>query len=204
MILTKKRILEEHSCGMIHIDPFDPEMVSVNSVDVRLGPDMFALRRCRDLPRDLFSDPRDGWDQIYPGPPPEGHSLPRDAEGFLLRSGGFYLGTTLEEIGAKEPSPGKPAIVPKMHAKSTTGRLGLTVALCAGVGDVGYHSRWALEIRVVDCGDVFLPIGTVLAQVVFFYATECSQVYGGVDNYQETPSSPSRRFLPKSLKYKVP
>ena len=204
MILTKQHILEQQSQGNIHIHPFDPDMVSVNSVDVRLGPDMFDLHRDRNRVRDLFAAPREGWGRMRPDPPPEGHSLSPEAKGFLLRSGGFYLGTTLEEIGTRVPTPGQLAIVPKMHAKSTTGRLGLTVALCAGVGDVGYHSRWALEIRVVDHGDVFLPIGTVLAQVVFFYATRCFEGYGGEENYQKSPSEPVARFLPKPLKYKVP
>ena len=63
-----------------------------------------------------------------------------------------------------------------MKARSTVGRQGLTVALYAGLGDVGYASRWALEVRV-DFGDVPVAIGSPIAQVVFHTATATSTAY---------------------------
>lgn len=199
MILTREEILSRYACGDIHIHPFREELVRTNSVDVRLGEGMFALK---ELPeRDLFASAPENWSEMVPVPPPPGASLPNTARGYILQGGGFYLGTTLEEIGAVWRPPPTTLLVPQMRAKSTTGRLGLTVALCAGLGDVGYVSRWALEIRVVSCGQVYLPIGAVIAQVMFSTAAPSSTPYGGVDRYQSAHSEPSTRFLPKALTY---
>ncbi|MFT4705820.1 MAG: dCTP deaminase, partial [Bradymonadia bacterium] len=117
-------------------------------------------------------------------------------------SGGFYLATSLEAIGTRADPNGREgqlAIVPEMKARSTVGRQGLTVALCAGLGDVGYASRWALEVRVVDYGDVPVAIGTPIAQVVFHTATATDAAYDGASRYQHQGTV---RFLPKALTMK--
>ena len=131
--------------------------------------------------------------------------VPDDTEVLLLKTGESYLLSTLHEIGTKpQRTPDDPVLVPVMKAKSTAGRLGLTVSLCAGVGDYGYHSRWALECRVAATAKptlVPLVVGTVIAQVMFFQGTQSgmdSSSYGGSGSYQETPGQ--ARFLPKALK----
>jgi dCTP deaminase len=88
-----------------------------------------------------------------------------------------------------------------MKARSTVGRQGLTVALCAGLGDVGYTSRWALEVRVVDYGDVPVAVGTPVAQVVFHTATPTDAAYEGATRYQHAGAV---KFLPKPLKIRRP
>jgi deoxycytidine triphosphate deaminase len=131
--------------------------------------------------------------------------VPNDTEVLLLKTGESYLLSTLHEIGTKpQRTPDDPVLVPVMKAKSTAGRLGLTVSLCAGVGDYGYHSRWALECRVAATAKptlVPLVVGTVIAQVMFFEGTQSgmdSSFYGGSGSYQETPGR--ARFLPKALR----
>jgi deoxycytidine triphosphate deaminase len=64
---------------------------------------------------------------------------------------------------------------------------------------VGYQSRWALEIRVVDYGDIPLVIGTPIAQVVFHTATPTASSYMGQDRYQQDDQG-AVRFIPKNLK----
>lgn len=131
--------------------------------------------------------------------------VPDDTEVLLLKTGESYLLSTLHEIGTRpQRSPDDPVLVPVMKAKSTAGRLGLTVSLCAGVGDYGYHSRWALECRVAATTRptlVPLVVGTVIAQVMFFEGTKSdinNSSYGGSGSYQEVPGR--ARFLPKALK----
>ncbi len=193
--------------GRIVIDPYEPELVGINSVDIRLGPDVYELTGTE--PRDLYSDDRSRWRKMEPVKagalrsvmPHFGlHVLKDEDDCYIFRSGGFYLATTLEAIGsAADPDGinGRQAIVPEMKARSTVGRQGLTVALCAGLGDVGYCSRWALEVRVVDCGDIALAVGTPIAQVVFHSATATDAAYDGAARYQHQGSV---RFMPKPLK----
>ena len=144
-----------------------------------------------------------------------------EMEVLLLETGSSYLLTTLHAIGtrfqgANDPSP---CLVPVMKAKSTAGRLGLSVSLCAGVGELGYHSRWALECRVAPAQErtlVPLVVGTVIAHVLFLEGNAGNavdvepwddvnqpfeqglRVYGGPDSYQ--PSEEAPRILPKPLK----
>lgn len=207
MILCREAILEKRESGHIVIEPFEASLVGINSVDVRLGPDLFALRR-RPF-RDLYSDTSDQWERVETvpagairaqNPDFRAPSLHDDDPCFVLDSGGFYLATTLEAIGARalaNGAAGGRAIVPEMKARSTVGRQGLTVALCAGLGDVGYVSRWALEVRVVDCGSVVVAVGTPIAQVVFHEASPTDAAYGGATRYQHDGAV---RFLPKPLR----
>lgn len=209
MILCREAILKAYHEGAIVIDPFEESLVSINSVDVRLGGDLFRLKH-QDF-RDLYKVDTDVWEKMetvdvswirrkIPGF--GGDGLRDDDQAYILKSGEFYLGTTLERIGTAPPPPGQDAIVAEMKARSTVGRQGLTVALCAGLGDVGYQSRWALEIRVVDYGDIPLVVGTAIAQVVFHTATPTDSKYMGEGRYQQEQEgvAPAVRFLPKNLK----
>lgn len=215
MILTREEILRHPK---IVIEPRNEELISINSVDVRLGPDMwrFQTDKPRRYPFTFYN--RNQYRDLYV---PEDRLLqrcstvkasqvreryvnwakgvvPDDANCFILKSGKFYLATTLEKIGALPPEPGHNSIVPEMKAKSTVGRQGLTVALCAGLGDVGFKSKWLLEVRVTDDGDVPIAIGTPIAQVVFHLATPTEACYDGPSRYQDGDQV---RFLPKPLRF---
>jgi deoxycytidine triphosphate deaminase len=209
VILTQEKILEHHELGNIIIDPFCKDLVSINSVDIRLGLDLWKLKK--RAVRDLYCTRDDDWEKVKPEKAKDLRKVltswfdmsdwaqgvvPDDADVFALESGGFYLGTTLEKVGAT-PKTSHSTFVPKMYAKSTFGRQGLTVAVCAGLGDVAYGQRWALEIRVVDCGMVPLAVGTPIGQVTFeeAYATEAR--YNGTERYQNDDVV---RFLPKPLR----
>lgn len=203
MILCKESIIEAYNAGRIVIDPFESDLVGINSVDVRLGNDVWELTGTE--PRDLYSNDTSRWRKMEPVKagalrelyPNFGLNVLEDEDDcYIFRSGGFYLATTLEAIGTRALED-QEAIVPEMKARSTVGRQGLTVALCAGLGDVGYASRWALEVRVVHSGDIVLAVGTPIAQVVFHTATQTQACYDGGERYQHQGSV---RFLPKPLK----
>lgn len=203
MILCKEAIIEAYDAGRIVIDPFEKDLVGINSVDVRLGNDVWELTGTE--PRDLYANDTSRWRKMEPVKagalrelyPNFGLNVLEDEDDcYIFRSGGFYLATTLEAIGTRAIED-QEAIVPEMKARSTVGRQGLTVALCAGLGDVGYSSRWALEVRVVHSGDIVLAVGTPIAQVVFHTATQTQACYDGGERYQHQGAV---RFLPKPLK----
>ena len=204
MILCHEEILAARERGEVVIEPFEPSLVGINSVDVRLGPDLFELEV--QPFRDLYADTSERWRRVEPlrvgdlrrEHPGFGAGTLEDEDlVFLLKSGAFYLATTLEAIGSRALGPEHASVVPEMKARSTVGRQGLTVALCAGLGDVGYASRWALEVRVVDYGDLAVAVGTPIAQVVFHRATPTAAAYDGATRYQHGAEV---RFLPKPLK----
>ena len=214
MILCREAILDALETGRIVIDPFDEALVNPNSVDVRLGPELYRMHGNFGL-RDLYRPDDSLWERVSPvfardihtrsweGIPPAPQwakgVVPDETPVFLLEPGHFYLATTLERIGSRAGPPDETSIIPEMKAKSTFGRQGLTVALCAGLGDVGYHSRWALEVRIAGRSVVPLAVGTPIGQVVFHTGTPTSTVYGGAGHYQDEGRV---RFLPKPLRWR--
>ena len=131
----------------------------------------------------------------------------RDSLGWYLEPG-QYLFSTVEAIGTSAtrvarfddtPAARPMYIVPDIDAKSTFGRWGLTVSLCAGRGDVGFRSRWALEVRVAE--PTFLLDHTVAGQVRFTLSTgHVKRFYGqGAESYQSSGTEDVIQ-LPKALK----
>jgi len=216
MILCREAILNELEMGNIVIDPFVPELVNPNSVNFRLGADLWELDGIHThtpphVPyRDIYAPRKSIWNKIAPkrasiirlqlGDPNWAAGIvPDDAMAFILRPGQFYLATTLEKIGTRLPKASarsRDAIIPKIHSRSTFRRLGLELCSDAGFGDVGYHSRWALEIRVDGKTIVPIAVGTPIGQVEFSYGTPTSFQYGGEGSYQEGDDV---NFLPKGL-----
>ena len=181
MIITRRRILELIESGHI-VSP--RELVQENSVNVRLGADMWTAV-VTGLGINLH-EPR-AFTELRP-----------DGSGYWLQPRQVYIGTTADAHGTRLLGDGL-AFVPEMRARSTTGRHGLTVALCAGVGDVGYAGRWALEIINNNREPVFVEIGTEIGQVVYHTATDTypRDGYGGADRYQGDDGT--IRFTPKAF-----
>lgn len=195
MILTKPALLEAIRAGYIIADP---ELVQENSVNFRLGAEMWTASKCNSI-----APASNGCGQyIDPYRPLEFSPVDQvdtaTGRGFILYPGQVYIGTTASPIGTT--NLGGRAIVPEMRARSTTGRLGLTVALCAGLGDVGYQGRWALEVINNNGAPIFLMPGTEIGQIVFHEATPTDIEYRGEDRYQKTDGR--IQFLPKP--YKIP
>jgi len=176
--------------GRIVLEDTFEGAISVNSVDVRLGPEMWVLEpREGGYPIDPYADSSALFTKVEP----------LDGTLFHLQAGRLYLASTIERIGtrvltAAQRDAGLRALCPDIGAKSTAGRWGLTVALCAGKGDVGYASRWTLEVR--PAVSIVLKVGTVIAQVRF------TEVVGEAPDYAAKPDNYAGelRQLPKPLK----
>lgn len=151
-MLSDKRILEEMENGNIIIEPFDMRQLGTNSYDVRLGewyflPDhnMVTVNFTKE------EDSRRFWGE------------PRHAENGIItiRPGDTILAHTMEIVGAHN------GFTTSMRSRSSIGRSCLAVCKCAGVGDVGYISRWTMEISNASASLIEIPVGLRVAQILF-------------------------------------
>ena len=63
--------------------------------------------------------------------------------GLVLEPNILYLGSTNEHTETYN-------LVPKIDGRSSIGRLGISVHITAGFGDIGFKGKWTLEISVVQ------------------------------------------------------
>lgn len=167
--------------------------VQENSINFLLGSEMWTCKqRSSSCPINPYGERE--WKSVDTFSDKDGKKA------FFLMPGRVYIGTTDTEYGTRVVV-GKRLIVPECRARSTTGRHGLTVAMCAGVGDFGYEGKWALEIVNNNAHPIILRPGTEIGQFVFYESEHVAAQadydghYRGADRYQK--SDGSIQFLPK-------
>lgn len=183
MVLTKSEISKAINQKKIIINPFRKESLTMNSYDIHLGENMgFYTQHILDVKKEnkmkFFKIPK---------------------EGMILYPMQFYLGVTEEYIKSKE-------YVPFLEGKSSIGRLGITIHVTAGKGDIGYANRWTLEIFVIKPVRIypFIKIG----QLIFFKAlgTIDKKDIGGKYSFESKyplPSKSYKYFISKKGKEKL-
>ncbi len=80
---------------------------------------------------------------------------------------------------------GRRCVTTEMKARSSTGRVFLSVCKCAGWGDVGYFNRWTMEVS--NSSDEYwmvLPVGYRFAQIAFYEVEPLEESYEGDGKYQ--------------------
>ncbi len=164
MLLSDKRIVEELKSGNIIIEPFDQRQLGTNSYDCRLGEwyfkgDLNVESMHLDSPEEICH---------YWGQPQQAR------DGVLAISPGMTILTHTQEIIG-----GHNGYLAKMHSRSTVARSGLSVCRCAGIGDVGYISRWTMEICNHTQTVVLVPVGFRICQFTFEYVGETLNEYQG-------------------------
>jgi dCTP deaminase len=187
-MLSDKRIIEEMQKGNIVIEPFNQHCLGTNSYDCILG-EWYYEENEDNL--EMFVD--DPWDvsMFWNGPLEAKWNDAKQAAYIPVLPGRTILAHTREIVG------GKNGYLAKMHSKSTTARLGLSVCRCAGIGDVGYISRWTLEISNHTQTIIWLPIGMKICQFIFEEVGETLKDYRG--NYGQGIWTP-QDMLPKVAK----
>lgn len=183
-MLSDKRILEEMANGNIVIDPFDRRHLGTNSYDCRLGNWYYRATQGRTFMLEDHDDITEMW-----GKPLQAYKH------IIIAPGETILAHTVETIG------GRNGYLAKMHARSTTARWALSVCRCAGIGDVGFISKWTMEISNHSQNVLIIPVGFRIAQMVFEYVGETDKEYHTTShsgNYgrEWTPQD----MLPQSLK----
>lgn len=145
MILSDNKILENIEKGDIVIKPFQIENMGGNSYDVHLSK-YFAQYKDKEI------DAKKHNEIIH-------FEIPE--EGFVLKPGELYLGSTMEYTESHKH-------VPFLEGKSSTGRLGIDIHATAGKGDVGFCGFWTLEISTSIPVRIYpgMPIGQLIYYVV--------------------------------------
>lgn len=166
--------------GDVVLDPF---------IEAHLGPNSYDLRLSKYL---FVYDAPEGLDMRRE---PVGRHFEIPEEGFVLRPGTLYLGSTMERAGSTR-------YVPHLDGRSSGGRLGLSVHVTAGRGDIGFTGHWTLELTVVEPLRVYA--GVRVAQIEFdelvgAYGLHSPKLYTGryaEDDARPVPSRLWRDFLP--------
>jgi|LakMenE18May11ns_1017448.scaffolds.fasta_scaffold9651584_1 dCTP deaminase len=102
-------------------------------------------------------------------------------EYILLNPNESILGHTREFIG------GLNNITTMIKARSSMGRSNITICRDAGWGDIGFISRWTLEITNNNTCPLILPVGKRIGQIIFFYTGIPNKQYEGKYQTKNTP-----------------
>lgn len=127
MILSGLKIKEEYENGNIEISDFQESRLNPNSYNLTLHDELL-----------VYED--DVLDMKKPLPT---ECLKITPEGITLQPGIVYLGRTRERTHTDR-------YVPMLEGRSSIGRLGISVHVTAGFGDVGFDGYWTLEITVTQ------------------------------------------------------
>jgi len=188
-IMSDAEILAELklACGDVLIDPYNAINLGPNSYDVTLGECYYA---------DPLWPPKNfcPWDaqhvESYWGQVQQAHEVKAEEEAkvlgvkagdkvIVIPPGSTYLCHTREFIG------GRGQVTTMMKTRSGMGRSCLCVCKAAGLGDVGFVSRWTLEINNAGKSNAVLIVGQRIAQVVFFRTGKPTRSYIDGGSYQK-------------------
>lgn len=147
MILTDKTILEEIKQGSIVVHPCLVDALGTNSIDLTLNKHFktyvlsegyLDCKKSNSYSEDIFPE-----------------------SGFILKPGELYICSTNEYTETHNH-------VPVLSGKSSLARLGLSVHVTAGFGDVGFCGTWTLEITVVKPLKVYpnMPIAQISYETI--------------------------------------
>ena len=198
-MLTNKEILESMESAEIIISPFNMEQLEDCSYNLAIGHHIARYRPQRQVD---IHEPIPAFDPtLYD--PAQLFELEYCASEISILPGERILGHTVEFAG------GVVGINTHLQAKSTTQRVGLSVCLDAGFGNVGYFNRWTLEISNHSPIKLVLPVGTLVAQIIFHRVGPllANTLYHERGNYQKTNNLDTLRqqwcpsqMLPKRMK----
>ena len=191
-ILVDHEILKAIETGLLIVEPFDPERVQPNSLDVTLH-DVFI---CFDS-SDHIVDPYDAA-SIAQG------SIHRLTDKIVIKPGEFMLGATRERFTLPD------CIVGQLTGKSSLARLGIMVHVTAGFVDAGFSHPPAtitLELYNVSNRCVYLYAGMAVAQMVFTVTSPASIPYNvrkGAKYANQKPATISRYHMNERPVYERP
>ena len=141
--LTGIEINEQVKSGGIIIEPYTTKQLNPNSYNLRLANTLktYVYDECIDSHKENKTI-----EFIIP------------EEGIILLPNRLYLGRTIERVATD-------LFIPSINGRSSGGRLGLSIHICAGFGDIGFDGTWTLEITVTEPLRIYA--GDEIAQVCF-------------------------------------
>jgi dCTP deaminase len=187
--------------GRLHISPYEPENLSNSSYDVTLG--RYFYREDNDPIAPRLFNPYDpdhvkrvwgdsirceeaenvgSWRMRFGLP--ELVNIPDDEYLIVINPGETILAHTKEFIGGSDN-----CLTTMMKARSSWGRCFISVCMCAGWGDIGYHNRWTMEIHNRSPRyQIPLVVGRRIAQIIFLATEGTDNLYGVSGKYQSPAS----------------
>lgn len=195
-MLTGAEIERQIKKGNILIDPYDPSCINPNSYNLKLHPQLLIYDRgWKDDPRryttpgsiSAFED-RKYLPPIDMMTPNRIIELEIPDNGLVLYPNTLYIGRTAERTATDK-------FIPMINGRSSGGRLGISIHICAGFGDIGFDGTWTLEITVVEPVRVY-P-NAEIAQVCFFNPSgKIGKLYRG-RYYKQISATPSKFYKAK-------
>lgn len=168
MILSGKRIQDEITKNNLVIQPFNPKKMGPNSYNLSLHhelavyePQVLDMRQPMALRR--FNIPE---------------------EGLILQPNHLYLARTVEYTETR-------GFVPMLEGRSSIGRLGLSVHVTAGFGDVGFRGYWTLEISTLQ--PIRIYAGVEICQIFYH------EISGAYDEYKSEKYQDNKDLQPSLL-----
>lgn len=154
MHLGTEDIRYELEYGRIVCTP-SPERIESAQIDVTLGAHTYVFRP------PLLASPDIDLRQVDPATVFQyRHAIDGS---IVIPARSFVLCHTEEFIGT---APGS-GILPLLYTRSTFARWGLSVHEGAGLGDVGFMSRWTLQIQNPHDVVIRVPVGARVGCIVF-------------------------------------
>lgn len=186
-VLSDTDILNELNKSVL-IDPFNKTQLSNSSYDVTLGPHFYQTNS--NFPYAYFC----GWnpkhvEAFWQKEPSQAmlveteddakkYGVHVDDRIIIVPPRQTILAHTNEFIG------GISNVTTMMKARSSMGRICITVCKCAGWGDIGYVNRWTMEIENTGNVAAVLIVGQPVAQIVFFRTGITTNSYETKGTYQ--------------------
>lgn len=209
-LLSRDMVLKHIKEENIFINPFNYKNLGTTSYDIRLGENFFQEQSFRASNRKIFN-PFNPQDIIrYWGEPqkavevrnwieengPLTNIKPEDKI-IILGPGETILAHSEEFIG------GRNCISTEMRARSSMGRIGITVCKCAGWGDLGFFNRWTMEMsNHLKDTSVVLVVRMRVAQIAFYQVDPLLKTYSQIGGqYQTTDDTEKmmREWSPYSM-----
>ena len=162
MILSDLTIESQVVDKSIIIEPFNREQLNPNSYDIRIG-NTIKYYKIGAYKQPIFLDPK-AENQTFETTIPE--------DGYILAPNRLYLANTLEHLTITHHSN----VCATIMGKSSLGRLGLDIHICAGFVDNGFSGSIVLELRAVE--PIKIYPGMLIAQIKFEKADRCRVPYG--------------------------
>lgn len=142
-MLTGEEIIRAVESGEIVIEPFTKDNVNPNSYNLTLGNELLVYTD------DVLDCKKNNKTRTI--------TIPE--EGYVLSPNNLYLARTNEYTENE-------VYVPQISGRSSIGRIGLTVHVCAGCGAIGFKGTWTLEITCATPTKVY-P-GMQIGQIYYF------------------------------------
>lgn len=203
-ILTGSEIQKQIEANNISIIPYDTAKINPNSYNLTLSNKLLIYADTVATTKPSFSSSaiediivgtENGlplymkpWCSYYldMSKKPKTIELTIPEEGMVLWPNMLYIGSTNEKTFTDK-------FIPMINGRSSGGRWGISIHICAGFGDIGFDGTWTLEITVIH--PLLIKPNQELSQICYHTPYGNNDIlYNGRYNGQTDPTA-SRFYL---------